>query len=146
MRSEKRIRNINWIDYGISKNRYEELKSFCKQYEEKKSKIKYGLSSNNCDGMPHSNEVGNPTERNAINNSIYADECKMIEEAAIRTNPIIYRYLLKSVTMGLSYEEIEYDRKYGRIPMCRSDFYGYRRLFFHYLDKFNMEHKINQVS
>lgn len=70
----------------------------------------------------------------------------MIEEAAIRTNPIIYRYLLKSVTMGLSYEEIEYDRKYGRIPMCRSDFYGYRRLFFHYLDKFNMEHKINKVS
>ena len=51
---EKRLRDMTWDDYGISKNRYKELKAFCLQYDEKKSKIKYGISAVRYDGQPKS--------------------------------------------------------------------------------------------
>lgn len=28
----KRLRDMTWEDYGISKNRYDELRAFCLQY------------------------------------------------------------------------------------------------------------------
>jgi hypothetical protein len=49
-------------------------------------------------------------------------DCKMIEEAA--------RDLLKSVTDDLSYEYLEFDDTLGRIPVGKTDFYGYRRKFY----------------
>lgn len=66
----------------------------------------------------------------------------MIEEAAIRTNPEIWRYIVKSVTLGLSYEFIEYDNEQGKIPMCKNDFYGTRRKFFSILNEMKMEYKL----
>lgn len=63
----------------------------------------------------------------------------MIEEAAVRANPGIWKYILKSVTLGLPYEFIEYDEEQGKIPMCRSDFYGTRRKFYAILDKLKKE-------
>lgn len=36
---------------------------------------------------------------------------------------------------GLSYEWVEFHEKLGRCPLGRSDFYGAKRLFFHYLDE-----------
>lgn len=43
-------------------------------------------------------------------------------------------WILLSVTKNRSYDRIEYDLKLGRIPIGRTDFYGYRRLFYHNLD------------
>ncbi len=105
---QKRLRDMTWEDYGISKNRYAELKAFCLQYEEKKSKIKYGILAAQYDGQPKAHNTGSQTERQAMDNVIYMKDCAMIEEAAIRTNPEIWRYIVKSVTLGLSYEFIEY--------------------------------------
>lgn len=42
---KKRLREMTWEDYGISRHRYEELRAFCLQYDEKKSKIQRGLSA-----------------------------------------------------------------------------------------------------
>lgn len=39
-------------------------------------------------------------------------------------------YLLKSVTDDLSYEYLEFDDTLGRIPVGKTDFYGYRRKFY----------------
>ena len=39
-----------------------------------------------------------------------------------------------SVRKNLSYERLEYHERLGRCPLGRTDFYGARRLFFHYLD------------
>ena len=98
---EKRLRDMTWDDYGISKNRYKELKAFCLQYDEKKSKIKYGISAVRYDGQPKSHNTKSQVEEQAIENSIYKKDCAMIEEAAIRANPEIWKYILKSVTLGL---------------------------------------------
>lgn len=139
---QKRLRDMTWEDYGISKNRYAELKAFCLQYEEKKSKIKYGISAAQYDGQPKAHTTGSQTERQAMDNVIYMKDCAMIEEAAIRTNPEIWRYIVKSVTLGLSYEFIEYDNEQGKIPMCRRDFYGTRKKFYAILNEMKLDHKL----
>lgn len=130
----KRLREMTWDDYGISRHRYAELKAFCLQYDEKKSKISRGISAVNNDGMPHGNYKGNPLESNAIRNVTYQKDCEMIEQAAIAASAEIYPYIIKSVTNDLSYPFIEYDEALGRIPIGINEFYGYRRLFYHYLD------------
>lgn len=145
MEKKKRLRDMTWEDYGISKNRYKELKAFCLQYEEKKSKIKYDLSATQYDGQPKAHSIRSQVENQAIENEIYKKDCAMIEEAAIRANPEIWRYIVKSVTLGLTYEFIEYDEEQGKIPMCRSDFYGTRKKFYGILNQLKLEHKLNDI-
>lgn len=139
---QKRLRDMTWEDYGISKNRYAELKAFCLQYGEKKSKIKYGISAVQYDGQPKAHNAGSQTERQAMDNVIYTKDCAMIEEAAIRANPEIWKYIVKSVTLGLSYEFVEYDNEQGKIPMCRRDFYGTRKKFYAILNEMKLDHKL----
>lgn len=43
-------------------------------------------------------------------------------------------HILLSVKGNLSYERLEFHDKLGRCTLGRTDFYGARRLFFHYLD------------
>ena len=143
---KKRLRDMTWDDYGISKHRYQELKAFCLQYEEKKNKIRYGLSSVQNDGVPIGGGVGRPTERQAIDNEQYKRDCLMIEEAAVRADPGIWKYILKSVTLGLPYEFIEYDEEQGKIPMCHSDFYGTRRKFYAILNELKIGAQIERQN
>ena len=70
----------------------------------------------------------------------------MIEQAAVAAAPEIYPYIIKSVTNGLSYQFIEYDEKLGRIPVGVNEFYGYRRLFYHFLDRLKNGDKIDLLS
>lgn len=77
---------------------------------------------------------------------MYQKDCEMIEQAAIAAAPEIYQYIIKSVSNDLSYQYIEYDDKLGRIPVGINEFYGYRRLFYHYLDKLKIGDKIDLVS
>lgn len=144
--SKKRLRNNTWDDYGISRNRYQELKAFCLQYDEKRSKIKRGISSCVNDGMPKGNYRENPLESNAIRNVQYQKDCEMIEQAAIATSAEIYPYIIKSVTNDLSYQFIEYDEKLGRIPVGKTEFYSYRRLFYYYLDALKSGDKLQLLS
>ena len=70
----------------------------------------------------------------------------MIEEAAVRADPGIWKYILKSVTLGLPYEFIEYDEEQGKIPMCRSDFYGTRRKFYAILNELKIGAQIERQN
>lgn len=142
---EKRIRDFTWDDYGISAFKYRELKNFCLQYDEKKSKIQYGIKAINNDGMPHGTNTGNPVEAAAIENLMNAKDCRLIEEAAIAANPTIWKYMLRSVTSDLPYELVEYDEETGKIPIGKTDFYGYRRLFFKNLHLLKIGDKLNEV-
>ena len=132
---EKRLRNVTWEDYGISRNRYKELQAFCLQYEEKKSKISRLRKQSGNDGQPKGKNVGNPTEEMAIRNITYEKDCKMIEQAAIKASAEIYPYIIKSVTNDLPYHFVEYDERLGKIPVGKTEFYAIRRLFYHYLDE-----------
>lgn len=143
---DKRIRDKTWDDYGISANRYKELKAFCLQYSEKKYKINRGIGSVASDGMPKGGTRKDKLESMAIRNVIYEQDCKMIEQAAIAASGEIYPYILRSVTQDLSYQFIEYDDNLGRIPVGPNEFYGYRRLFYHYLDKLKIGDKIDLLS
>lgn len=55
--------------------------------------------------------------------------------AAHRASEMLSEYILLSVKKNLSFEGIEYAKGLGRIPCGRTDFYGYRRLFFHHFDR-----------
>ena len=67
----------------------------------------------------------------------------MMRTAAYAANPDIAEYILLSVRENRSFEGIEYADGLGRIPCGRTDFYGYRRLFYH---NFDMELKMVQNS
>lgn len=56
-------------------------------------------------------------------------------EITHKTNKDIAEYLLLSILKGKTYENVEYAEEFGRIPCGRTDFYGYRRLFYHFLDE-----------
>lgn len=43
-------------------------------------------------------------------------------------------WIILSVTKSKSYDLIEFSTKLGRIPVGRSNFYGFRRKFYHNLD------------
>lgn len=58
----------------------------------------------------------------------------LVIEAAYLANPYIADWIVKSVCWGKTYEGIEFDRDLGRIPCGRTDFYGYRRLFYSIFD------------
>lgn len=44
-------------------------------------------------------------------------------------------FIIKSVEKNKSYDRLEYDAELGRIPCGRTDFYGYRRLFYYNLNQ-----------
>lgn len=142
MEYQYELRNKSYEDYGISIYRYKELKAFCMQYHEKKDKIKYGITAMNYDGQPKGNSVGSAVEGQAIENEMYKRDCRIIEEAAIQTNPGIWKYILKSVTLDLPYTLIEYDEEFGRIPVGKTDFYANRRLFYYNLNKIKIGDKL----
>ena len=125
----KRIRDMTWEDYGISQNRYRELLYFCRQYSEKKQQIKYGLKAVVNDGMPRGSTTGNPTEAAALHNAELQRDVEMIEKAAERTSKVLKLFILKNVCESVPYEYL------GAVPMCRNDFFGFRRLFFSNLNK-----------
>ena len=136
---KKRIREKTYSDYGISLHRYKDLKEFCLQYDEKKSKINRELSGVSCDGMPKGTGKHDGLENNAIRNAMYETDCQMIEDAALLTSkdvtPDFHKFIIKAVTNDLSYEYIMWLEDAGQIPVGKTDFYAYRRLFYHYLDR-----------
>lgn len=59
-------------------------------------------------------------------------------QAALEANEMLADYILLAVNKNLSYEGLEKLWARGeieRIPYCRSDFYGWRRLFFANFDR-----------
>lgn len=57
---------------------------------------------------------------------------------AYQANKDIAEYILLSVREDVSYDKFDlpkYKNKLGRICVCRTDFYGYRRLFYHLFDE-----------
>lgn len=69
--------------------------------------------------------------RAAVRSGKYDDAARSAAEEA---NSSIAQYILISVMKNKSYEGIEYIEGLGRIPCGRTDFYGYRRLFYHIFD------------
>lgn len=125
-----RKRDIKLSDYNISRAKYNELKYFCMQYEEKKQELSrgYGLGAVVNDGMPKGNCPGNPVEGQAIRNAMLQKDIELIEQTAIEAEPELYPWILKNVTDGMPYEYIS-------APCGRRQFYEGRRYFFYLLSQ-----------
>ena len=121
-------RDIKLSDYNISREKYNELKYFCIQYDEKKQKLQdaYGLKATVNDGMPKSNLSGDSTAQEAVRNAMMQEDIQLIEETARKASPEIYKWILRNVTEGTPYE-------WMNVPVGRRQFYEYRRYFFYLL-------------
>lgn len=124
----------NKSKYHISKHRYYELKHFCLQYPEWR-RAAYSISSvvRPKEGETRSNGLyGDKTAQAAELRELYLKKMKLVEQACIESDPDIYGALLKSVTEGYTYDELN---ARDRIPCSRDTWYDRYRKFFFILDK-----------
>ncbi|MBO5198047.1 MAG: hypothetical protein J6B85_05945 [Lachnospiraceae bacterium] len=121
-------RDIKLSDYNISHKKYNELKYFCMQYEDKKRELEksYGLKAIVNDGVPHGTTPGHPTEQAAVRNVQLQSEIELIEQTVMEADAEIYPWLMKNITMGIPYEWMD-------APISRTKFYDSRRYFFYLL-------------
>lgn len=125
---------IHSKEYTIERNRYHELKSFCRQYRLWKVEAGncYGLSGVRYNGVP-SKGVSDPTARAAERAMSLQSKIDMVEKCAMNADPVNWQHILWNVTEGLSYDIL---CRQGRAPLCGiNQFYEARRKFFWLLDK-----------
>lgn len=93
-------RKIKLDQYGISKAAYDELHSFCLQYDEKLARLNdaYSLKSPNLSGMPHGSGTSDPTARAAELCEKYRKDIDIIERTAKEVDEELAPFLIKNVT------------------------------------------------
>ena len=118
--------------YYISKDRYLELKHFCLQYKDwldlsnKLTSDAYG-TGHSFDGMPHGDDISNPTEKIAIAKSQYTKNMQMVEDAAKEAGGPISEFIFMAVTKDLAYPCL---RTMYDIPCGKNYYYERYRKFF----------------
>lgn len=125
-------------EYDIGKYRYKELLNYCRQYPEWKRQIAdcYGLRPTTPKGS-RTGGISDPTERAVEKAERVREKMKLIEQAAIAADDVLYPYIIENVSTGLSYEIMMAN---GKKPPCGiNQFYDLRRKFFWFLD--NMKNK-----
>lgn len=126
-----KVRTLN-IKYGISKHRFKELYYWCLQYNEWKDELKYKtdtVKAIETHDMPTgSGGMRRPTEELAMRRARLEENCRLIEQTAIETDPDLYQYILKAVTN----EDITYRylRLIMEIPCSSNTYYNRRRKFY----------------
>lgn len=121
-------------EYHISRHRYHELKHFCMQYPEWKREIDaVGMypQRNLIDGsIRHS--IGSPVEAYIEKVERYRNYIGMLNRVADSTDPVLGKYILAGVTIGIPYDivKMRFD-----IPICREKYYRLYRKFFWILDQ-----------
>lgn len=121
--------------YWIEKHRYYELKHFCLQYPIwKKAYLALdGLSRRPMELVAiFSNTHSDPTYKCVEARETYFDRMKLVEQAAIASDPELYSYILKAVTEGWSYDCLK--AKFD-VPCCKDVYYDLYRRFFWLLNK-----------
>lgn len=121
-----------YADAGISKYRFFELKNIALQYDEM-IKAEKKLRRGEVDRVESGNQTWkrpDPTGNAAINIAIKSNAPKIraIEESVQAAGPEIYTWLLRHVTRGETYEQLN--------PPCgRAQFYRAHQRFFMELDR-----------
>ena len=112
--------------YGISRELYNELKWFCRQYPDKIaeiSAIRGGFNNFDQDGMPRGSDTSNPTQQRALRALALRDDIEAIEQSAIAADADLYQQIINNVGRGIRYEE-------QAVPCGINQFYKARRAFF----------------
>jgi hypothetical protein len=122
-------RDLRLDEYEIGVFAYRELNNFCKQYREKKKKLRELESpykSPKLTGLPSGSGPSDPTGRIAERAAVLSQDIDMIERAANKAAGRDAQSLLKNVTLGIAWE-------YLPVSCGRRKFYDMRRLFFYLL-------------
>lgn len=130
-------RPLNQIKYGISTNRFWELRSFCLQYNEWKDMLKYNVDtvkSPTITDMPTGKgRTSDPTATRGVDRALLSQKCDIIEQTARETDEVLYPYIIKAVTnKGIGYN---YLSAVMNIPCSHNTWYKVRRQFYILLNK-----------
>ena len=130
MRPELSEKNPYWLE----RHRYYELKHFCLQYPIwKKARASLeGLSRRPVDAVVFSGGFGDPTARCAEARAFYSERMELVERAAREADAKLGRYILKGVTLGVSYDIL---RVQENVPCCKDIYYELYRRFFWLLNR-----------
>ena len=122
--------------YYIDKHKHYELKHFCLQYPDwKKEYAAYcdiGPNLSSFEQLYSGGMKSDPVANWAIKREYYKEKIDLIERVAEETDYILYKYILKAVTEGLSYT---YLRTILQIPCSKDHYYTLYRRFFWLLSK-----------
>ena len=124
-------RDLNLSEYNISREKYRELKYFCLQYPEWKHQLQTltdDLKAPIITDMPTAHIGTDSTARIMLKRIELAEKCTIVEQTAQEVCGDTYSALLKNVTEGIRYENLNAFR-------ARKQFYEDRRKFFYNLSK-----------
>lgn len=127
-------KDVDLSCYGITPNRYRELKYFCLQYPEWKQELKelsFVQAVKNDNIGSAGNKKSTPTENIALKKMQLETKCNLLDEVIEKTTKGIEsleKGLIENITKNKSFEYID-------IPCSRSYFYRMRRNFFATLSK-----------
>ena len=124
--------------WEISKERYLELRAFCRQYPQWRVEADslLGVSGARLDDMPHGSDPGDPTGRTVERREALMDKIGMVERcAAAVSDGTWYKALMLNVCNGMAWEVIRDLHPEMLRTSSRNQFFKARRVFFNLLDK-----------
>jgi len=120
----------DYTDFGISRDRYRELLSFCRQYQEWKAEAGslLGVKAQTYSHQPHGSGVGDPVFRVAARREHLLAKIQMVEQVADQVDEGRWRAaLIQNICMGRALRFIDP----AILPTSkRNTFYAQRRAFF----------------
>ena len=134
--AKERVATLN--KWGVTKDRYYELKYICRQYNHYKRTVKLmeeeiagGFNDLTLSDMPRGTVTSDQTAERAIRLAKATrarERLTAIQRAAMEAEQGIYKQILRNVTQGTPYEHM-------KVPCGRRYFFDARRRFFWILDR-----------
>lgn len=122
--------------YWINKHRHYELKHFCLQYpiwkKEYASYTDIGPNLSKFEQLYSGSIPVDSVANWAVKRAYYSERIELVEKAAKEADYVLYKYILKAVTEGLSYT---YLRTILQMPCSKDIYYDRYRRFFWLLNK-----------
>lgn len=124
-----------WKQIGISKDRYQQLLHFCRQYPEWKIEADslLGIRAVKADGMPHGSGKQDPVAMAAEKREKLMSKMAIVEECAMAVGRgAWYKAIIQNICIGKAYSQMES----VLMPSShKAAFFAKRREFFMLLDK-----------
>lgn len=124
--------------WEISKERYIELRAFCRQYPnwQTEASTMLGVTGAGLDDMPHGTDPGDPTARTVERREKLMDKMRLVERcAAAIDGGRWYKAIMLNVCNGTPWEIIRDLNPETLKSNHRNHFFKARRMFFNLLDK-----------
>ena len=124
-----------WQQIGISKDRYQELLHYCRQYPEWKTEANslLGIKAVKMDGQPHGSGKSDPVAMAAERRDRLLNKIQLVDDCAREIGGgEWYAAIIQNVCIGRPYEQM--DR--ALMPTSENNaFFKIRRMFFDLLNK-----------